>query len=501
MTLVTSEPKRRGVFQDYCPAERRRYVLIAAILASAMGFIDGTIVSIAIPAIRSSLDASLADAQWINNAYMLALSALVLFGGATGDRYGLRLVFSAGIGIFVIASLACAIAPNAESLIAARAAQGIAAAFMIPGSLAIISKTYPRRDRARAIGIWAAASAITTAAGPILGGAVLSFGGSEAWRILFAINLPVGAIALGLMLTRVPPDAPVGRQRLDVAGAVLVSLGLGLVAWALTGSGGEGSVPGLSHILGYGIAGALALGGFLYWQARSAYPMMPLRLFASSAFSAANVVTFTLYFALAGILFFLPMTLIAGWRLSEAQVGIMFVPMTAAIAALSGPVGSLAARTGPGPLIGAGSAIVAVAYGLLAAGMGWMTFWGHVLPSLSLMGLGMALVVAPLSAAVMGAVDDGDQGVASGINNAVSRMAALVAVAGLGGVAALVHGMAGGVFPFGAEVPLVAAQAHLDGMNAGFSVLAWIAAALSAVSAVVAFRYLPAGPTDPQDSR
>lgn len=182
MVVARIEPPRRGTFQNFCPEARRRFVLVAAILASAMGFIDGSVVVIAIPAIRESLDAGLAEVLWINNAYALALSALILVGGAAGDRFGLRLVFAGGIVAFVLASLACAVAPSAEFLIAARAAQGVAAALMVPGSLAIISKTYPSETRGRAIGIWAASSALTTALGPVLGGTLLSLGGPEVWR-------------------------------------------------------------------------------------------------------------------------------------------------------------------------------------------------------------------------------------------------------------------------------------------------------------------------------
>ena len=245
-------------YQDFCPAGQRRFVLIAAILTSAMGFIDGTVVSIAIPAIRRSLEASLTEMQWVNNAYMLTLSALILAGGSAGDRFGLRRVLVVGILVFIAASLACAIATSASFLIGARAVQGIGAALMVPGSLAIISKTYPQKERARAIGIWAAASAFATAGGPILGGALLSLGGSEMWRLIFAINLPVGAIVLYLLIVRVPDDRPVTDDPPDWTGAALATAALGLFAWALTGSGGgiegEGGLPGAPHMLLYGVA-------------------------------------------------------------------------------------------------------------------------------------------------------------------------------------------------------------------------------------------------------
>lgn len=491
-----------AAFQDFCPQSRRRFVLICAILASAMGFIDGTAVSIALPAILESLDAGLADAQWINNSYMLALSALILVGGAAGDRFGLHRVFGLGIWVFGIASLACALAPGAESLISARALQGVGAAMMVPGSLALISKTYPEGERDRAIGIWAAASAVTTAAGPVLGGLLLSVGGPEAWRLIFAINLPIAALVLFLLYARVPPDRPISDAPPDLAGAGLATLGLGLLAWALTGPEGEGGLPPGGHILGFGLAGLAVFAIFLAVEARSAHPMMPLRLFRSRSFSSANLLTFCLYFALSAVLFYLPMTLIAGWGLPPQEVGLVFLPLTLAIAVGSGPVGALSQRIGPAPLVGGGSLIVGIAYGVLAYGIGWQEFWAHVMPSMCLMAIGMALVVAPLSAAVMGAVAPSDSGAASGINNAVSRVAGLVAVASMGGVAAVAYAMAGGSVGVGVPVPAGADPGtHAGASNAAFAAVAWITAALCLVAAAVGafgIRRTP-GPGSPKE--
>ncbi len=493
MAFTVSAGPPPAQYQDYCPKNRRRFVLIAAILASAMGFIDGSVVSIAVPAIRQSLDASLTQIQWINNAYMLALSALILVGGAAGDRYGLKRVFSGGILFFVVASIVCAFAVDPPMLIAARAAQGIGAAIMVPGSLAIISKTYPKEDRARAIGIWAASSALMTAVGPVLGGAFLSVGNPEIWRLIFAINLPIGAVALYLLIMRVPADAPVSDAPLDRSGAVLATLALGLVAWALTGPEGEEGLPDLSHILFYGIPGLAALAFFLWVEKRASHPMMPLRLFASREFSAANAVTFLLYFALSAVLFYLPMALITGWGVSEVQVGLVFLPITVAIAAGSSTFGRLVSRTGPAPLIGGGCALVALSYGALAFGFEWHRFWWHVFPSMCVMGLGMAMVVAPLSASVMGAASTDDSGAASGINNAISRMAGLVAVAAMGGIASAAYLQAGG--PDGFGQPLEAVEAgHRLATDAAFVAIAWITAGLSALSSAIAFAYLPGRP-------
>ncbi|TIW32040.1 MAG: MFS transporter, partial [Mesorhizobium sp.] len=214
----------------FCPRTRRRYVLIAAILASALGFIDGSVLAIAMPALRENLGASLAEAQWISNAYALTLSALILAGGAAGDRFGLRRAFVTGIALFIATSLACALAPNAGVLIAFRAIQGVGAAIMVPGSLAIIAKAYPKKERGRAIGIWAAASALTTALGPVLGGLVLSTFGNGIWRAIFAINLPLGLISIYLLLAKVPADEPTEERSLDLGGAGLATLAFGLLA-------------------------------------------------------------------------------------------------------------------------------------------------------------------------------------------------------------------------------------------------------------------------------
>lgn len=482
----------------FCPAHRRRYVLAAAILASALGFIDGSILSIAIPAIRSDLGASLVDAQWISNAYALTLSAVILVGGAAGDRFGLRKTFIAGIALFIAASLACAASPNAAWLIAFRAIQGIGAAIMVPCSLAIIAKAYPKSERGRAIGIWAAASALTTAVGPVIGGVVLSAFDESIWRAIFAINLPLGALAIYLLATKVPADTPAARRRLDLGGAVLATAGFGALAYGLTAMGAEAEAESLTLPIGAAIVGLAIIAVFVWWEAKQRDAMVNLALFHNSAFAGANIATFFLYFSLSAILFYLPMLLIAGWGLSTAEVGFVFLPLSAAIALFSSTVGKLSDRTGSRLPVAAGSLLVAAAFAGLAlmVGQGIHAFWSGVFPLMMVMGLGMALVVSPLSTAIMTAVEDKDTGAASGINNAVSRIAGLVAVAAMGAVAAFVYVRAIGSAPaaipgYGEpvkmQIPAELETLRIAASDAAFSAVAWTTAVLCVISALTAW--------------
>jgi EmrB/QacA subfamily drug resistance transporter len=486
--------------QDIADPRNRRFVLIAAILASSMGFIDGSVISIAIPAIRADLGASLAEAQWVSNGYLLLLSSLTLLGGAAGDRFGLRKIFGLGIVAFTLASLACALAPTPLVLVVARILQGMGAAFMVPGSLAIIAKAYPRETRGRAIGIWATASSLTSIAGPIIGGFVLTALGDWSWRLVFAINLPLGALALLLLWFKIAPDQHQVEKRLDVVGAALATLALLLIAYGLTGDGSE-SVPPLSHALLW-CAGGLILGvGFLVWEARTVAPMLPLGLFAIRAFSGANGLTFALYFALGGTMFFLPMTMIGGWGETPATVSLALLPMGVVLTALSSFSGKWADRFGPGPLIAAGSLVVAIAF----AGLGFTAplhnVWFGVLPLVALLGVGMGLVVSPLSTAVMTSVEDSQTGTASGVNNAVARVAGLVAIALLGAVIAPIFEKSLGA---AAELPIffgLATEglspseeaARLHATDIAFATIAYITAALSLLSALIAWITLRQG--------
>lgn len=476
----------------FCPPERRVYVLVAAILASSMGFIDGSVISIATPAIRADLNATLADAQWVSNAYLLLLSSVLLLGGAAGDRFGVRNIFGAGIAVFVLASMVCAVAPNAMFLIIARAVQGLGAAFMVPSSLAIIAKAYPREERGKAIGLWSSFSSLTTILGPVLGGLLLTWLGDWSWRLVFAINLPLGGIALFLLFARVPADQPEEGRRLDIVGGALATVGLLLMALGFTAS----SETSVSQSAMFVVAGLVVLGGFLFWESRTKAPMLPLGLFRGVAFSGAQGLTFALYFSLAAITFYLPMTLITGWNVTPAEVSLLLLPLGIALTVISPFAGRLSDRIGPGPMIAIGASIVALSFLLMGLTAPLHNTWFVLLPLNTLFGIGMGFVVSPLSTAVMTSVEDRDTGVASGVNNAVARVAGLFAVATMGALAALVFGRALGSFAeldvfFGAvpEAALAAdaEAARIAATDAGFAAVAYVCAALSLLSAGIAW--------------
>ncbi|MEL6548654.1 MAG: MFS transporter [Pseudomonadota bacterium] len=474
--VTTDQAPQPSAALSFCAEKNRKLILTAAILASSLGFIDGTVVSIALPAMRASLEATLPQAQWFSNAYMLFLSALILAGGALGDRFGLARVFSIGIGAFILASLACAVAPTPEFMIVARALKGVGAALMVPGSLALISRAYPKAERGRAIGIWAAASALTTALGPIIGGLVLTAGGPEFWRWIFAINLPLGLLALWILRRAVKSDPAQEDHPVDWIGAGLATAGLGALAYGLTAL--EGAGPALPA-LGLSV---LLMAAFLWHEARDPHPMMPLSLFADARFSAANLATFLLYAALGAMLFYLPMAVITAWEVTPIEASAAFAPLSIFISTLSTRMGSLADRYGPEPIIAIGAGIVALAYLATAVTAPLQSFWFATFPAMVLAGLGMAFVVAPLSAAVMGSVDDSETGAASGVNNAISRMASLVAIAAFGSLAAWSYGAAGGTLSFGGDET---GPGHVAAVNAAFAAISYVAAALCAASSVV----------------
>lgn len=486
-------PPTASQARPICPPNARPFVLIAAILASGMGFIDGSVVALATPAIRADLGASLVDAQWISNSYMLLLSSLVLLGGAAGDVFGVRSIFAAGITVFMVTSLACAVAPDAQSLIVLRALQGLGAAFMVPGSLAIIAKSYPPATRGAAIGTWAAFSSITAAVGPFIGGMVLALGDPWMWRLIFAINGPIALVALAMLFSKVPPDRPSERRRLDYGGAGLATISLGAFAWGLTTFALSPEQRFFSPWF-WLAAGAVAAILFVAWERRARAPMVKLALFSSKAFSGANIYTLVLFFAFTAVLFFLPMTLISAWGAREWEVSVLLLPLSLFIAALSGPAGRFADKEGPRRLLTIGAALVGLSFALLTLTLPLMQMWSVTFPALSLMGLGMGLLVSPLSSAVMLAVPDEDTGLASGVNNAVARAAGLIAIAGMGALAGLVYAAASpnGAADYGALITgtgtdLGGGANRIAATNLAFQAVAGVSSIVCFLAAAVAW--------------
>ena len=418
---------RSGPAAASCAKIRGRWILAATILASSMAFIDGTVVNVALPALQTNLSATAADVQWVIESYALLLSALLLVGGSLGDHYGRRRVFLLGVVIFAIASGLCGFAGNIRQLIVARSVQGFGAALLVPGSLAIISNSFSEKERGRAIGVWSGFSAITTGIGPVLGGWLIEH---VSWRAVFFINVPIAFFVFLISVRHVAENADRETTRIDWLGAILAALGLGALVYGLI----ESSQVGFNDrsVVVALVSGFVVLILFLLVESRLSQPMLPLTLFRSRTFAGTNLLTFLLYAALGGTLFFLPLNLIQVQHYSPTSAGAVLLPFILIMSFLSRWSGGLVARYGPRIPLVVGPVITAFGYLLfILPGIG-ANYWTNFFPPVVILGLGMAITVAPLTTTVMSSIVQNRAGVASGVNNAVARTASLIAIAVFG---------------------------------------------------------------------
>jgi EmrB/QacA subfamily drug resistance transporter len=445
-----------------------RWVLVATVLGSGMASLDATVVSIALPAIGKDFDASFTSLQWTVNAYTLTLAGFLLLGGSLGDHYGRRRVFSIGVAWFAAASLLCAVAPDVETLIAARALEGVGAALLTPGSLAIIEASFDPDDRSAAVGAWSGLGGVASAIGPFLGGWLID---AATWRLIFLLNLPLAAAVLWVSARHVPEtrDPGVQGEPLDLAGSALIAASLAGITYALTE--GLQSGWGSTRVVVIGALGLVALAGFVRVERRSRHPMIPLSMFRSVQFSATNLVTFLIYGALGAAFFLLPIQLQISLGYSPLEAGAALIPLTVISLLLSARAGRLAQRIGPRIPMTLGPLVAAIGLVLISGIDSGSSFLGGVLPGVIVLGLGLSLTVAPLTSTVLVAGGEEHAGISSAINVDVARVAGLLAVALIPAAA----GISGADYRNAADLT--------DGFMTGLL----ICAALSALGGVLAF--------------
>jgi EmrB/QacA subfamily drug resistance transporter len=458
--LSPRDSGRRGGTRQSEP----RWTLVCCILASSLSFVDGSVTSVALPAIKASYGAGAQDVQWVVNAYLLPLSALLLLGGALGDHFGRRRLLIGGTSVFGAASLVCALAPSLGLLLAARAAQGIGAALLLPNSLAILNAAYSGEKRGRAVGIWAAAGAAAAAIAPLIGGWLV---GAVGWPAIFYINLPLAAGAILLAIRSVEESREAGAGRTDYAGAALATAGLGGLTYALTL---WSATRHLSTEALVALAAGIAMSAAFLWaeHRRGSRAMMPLDLFKGRCFSGLNLLTFLLYASFGATMLLIPYVLITSGGYSPVQAGLAMLPLPILMTSLSPIMGSLAARTGPRIPLTVGPIVVAAGMVLSFLATPGGSYWTGIFPMIIVLAAGMTIAVAPLTASVLGSVEEKHVAMASGFNSAVARTGGLIATALLGAVLA----------------------SKGEALFNGFHVAMFVSAAVAASSSVVALTML-----------